>query len=184
MTPAKARNDLPPGIVIRRSLRKDEGPALAELLDVAFPSTFEGRTFYKQQPHLRLLAFEQERLIGHVGLDLRAITIGGQVYEIVGIIDLCVARGMRRKAIGSHLLGAAEGLGTGRSFSVLFADDHRIYQANGYDRIRPAVTRWLAIDNLRSHSVIERDLSGLLMAKSLGFRPWPHGKIDLLGHLF
>ena len=171
-------------MTIRPARRQDDGPILAELLDKAFPSVFKGRTFYKQQPHRRLLAFEEERLVGHVGLDLRVITIGGALYEIVGLIDLCVVTDMRRKAVGSALINASEDVGIGHDFAVLFADDRRIYEANGYKRITPALTRWLAIDELQSHSVIERDLSGCFIAKPLGSRRWPGGKIDLLGHLF
>jgi GNAT superfamily N-acetyltransferase len=175
---------LPPGITIRPALRDDDGPELANLLDDAFPDTFVGRTFYKQKPHHRLLAFEQNRLIGHVGIDLRAITIAGDIYEIIGLIDLCVSSDARAKSIGSALIRAAEAFGAACDFSILFADDHRIYLANGYQRIEPAHTRWFAIDELRSHSVIERDLGDCFMAKSLNARPWPRGNIDLLGYLF
>ena len=175
---------LPPDIAIRVACRQDIGSALVNLLDDSFPETFNGRTFYKQQPHHRLLAFEQDRLIGHAGLDFRVITVAGKLYEIVGIIDLCVAADRRGLGIGTALIRASEAFDVGRDFSLLFADDHRVYEANGYRRIVPAHTRWFAIDELRSHSVIERDLSDCFMAKSLGTVPWPSGDIDLLGHLF
>ena len=174
----------PSGITLRTASREDDGPALAALLDDAFPEVFEGRTFYKQQPHSRVLAFEGERLIGQVGLDLRAVTIDGGLYEIAGIVDLCVAPAMRGRAVGSALLAAAEDVGAGRDFALLCADDQRLYRAHGYSAVTPAPTRWFAIDGLRSHSVIERDLGDCLMAKPLGPRAWPGGPIDLLGTLF
>ncbi|WP_172299989.1 GNAT family N-acetyltransferase [Pseudoruegeria sp. HB172150] len=179
-----SNTQLPQGITIRLACRRDIGPALVKLLDDCFSATFDGRTFYKQQPHHRLLAFENDRLVGHVGLDFRVITVGGTLYEIVGIIDLCVAADRRGLKIGTALVRASETFDVGRDFSLLFADDHRVYEANGYQRIVPAHTRWLAIDELRSHSVIERDLHDCFMAKSLGTTPWPRGEIDLLGYLF
>ena len=158
MRTKKVPNGLPAGVVIRPSRRRDEGLPLIELLDDAFPEIFEGRTFYKQQPHHRLLAFAHERLVGHIGIDLRAITIGDKVHEILGISDLCVLPEMRGQSVGSALIDAAERVGVGRDFAILFADDHRIYETNGCHLIEPALTRWLAIDDLRSHSVIKRDL--------------------------
>lgn len=172
------------GITIRSASRQDEGPNLVALLDVSFPDTFDGRTFYKQQPHHRILAFKQERLIGHVGLDLRVVTVAGRMYETVGIIDLCVAEDRRGQGIGTALIQAAEDFDAARDFVILFADNHSIYSANGYTRIIPAHTRWFAIDGLQSHSVMERDLSDCFMAKPLTSTSWPNGKIDLLGYLF
>lgn len=177
-------SQLPFGITIRPSKFSKEGTELAALLEAAFPDTFEGRHFYKQRPHSRLLAFDEDILVGQVGLELRAITIGGQHFEILGIIDLCVLPERRSKGIASALLNAAEELAGDRDFSILFADDPELYSKHGYEHISPAVTRWFAIENLRSHSVIERDMSGVLMAKPLGTGRWPRGDIDLLGYLF
>jgi len=64
------------------------------------------------------------------------------------------------------------------------ADDRRLYEQTGYSLLPRANTTFLAIDELRSHSVIERDLSEIFMVKCLSDKQWPEGKIDLLGYLF
>lgn len=174
----------PLAVTIRVAGSQDEDSALVSLLDRCFPGTFDGRTFLKQQPHLRLLAFAHGELLGHVGLDFRVVIIDKRPFEIIGMIDLCVAPRSRGRKVGSALLRAAEKYSEGRDFAVLMADDPRLYLASGYSRIDPAWTRWLAIENLETHSVVYRNLSSCFMAKPLGAKDWPSGQIDLLGYLF
>jgi GNAT superfamily N-acetyltransferase len=153
-------------------------------LDTAFPDCFNGRTFFKQKPHQRLLAFEGERLVGHVGLDFRVINVGGSILDIMGIIDLCVAKDWQHNHIGSELMTRAEQLATGCDFVILYTEEHAFYEKLAFTAKSPAPTRWLAIDELKSHSVIERDLSDCFMVKKLRQKRWPEGEIDLLGYLF
>lgn len=175
---------VPDGITLRTARREDDRSALVDLLEQAFPGMFYGRTFFKQQPHGRLLAFSGQKLVGHVGYDLRMITVGGTPFEIIGIIDLCVASDRRRTGIGSALMRAVLKSGEGRDFAVLCTEDPGFYRPLGFTRVSPAPSRWFAIENLQSHSVVERDLSDYLMVRPLGERPWPPGKIDFLGYLF
>ena len=46
------------------------------------------------------------------------------------------------------------------------------------------MVKWLAIDELASHSIQHRDFSGTFMVKDLYDDPFPQGEIDLLGYLF
>ena len=69
-------------------------------------------------------------------------------------------------------------------FILAMADDHRIYEKMGFETLKAAKTTWFAIDNVKSRSIIERDFSHTLLIKSLREKPWPDGKIDVLGHLF
>lgn len=175
----------PSQFTIRHATYKDENTELAQLLDQAFPDVFEGRCFFKQRPHQRLLAFENDRLVGQIGIDLRAITVGGTLLNTIGFIDLCVTPQSQGQKLGSALLQAAEQLTDGQDFAILFTDDASdFYKYHGYSGVTPALTRWFAIDELRSHSVIERDLSDCLMVKPLRNQNWPKGRIDLLGYLF
>ena len=158
--------------------------ALRELLDGCFPGWFEGRTFYKQEPHKRVLAFSGSRLVGQVGLDFRVINVAGQIVKIVGVIDVCVAEPFRNNGIGRKLLFQAEAVSGGRDFALLMADCQALYVRCGYKALSNAPTRWLAIEDLQSHSVIERDLGDCFMYKPLQGAAWPGGAIDLLGYLF
>lgn len=158
--------------------------ALADLLDASFPNTFNGRCYFKQEPHKRIVAYNSDRLIAQVGLDRRVINIADHHIKIVGIIDLCVAEEYRQRGIGKALLQSVEDCSDDREFAVLMADNKTIYTESGYISLKPALTKWLAIDDLRTHSVMERDLSDCFMYKPLFDGSWPDGKIDLLGYLF
>lgn len=157
---------------------------LSDLLDQSFPDTFEGRCFFKQEPHCRIVAHTEGSVIGQVGIDRRVVNVAGKIVKIIGVIDLCVAAEYRGNGIGTALLREIEDHSTGREFIILMADNHSIYEKSGYFRLQPALARWLAIEELNSHSIIERDLSDCFMYKPLSSADWPAGKIDLLGYLF
>ncbi len=159
---------------------------IISLLDKCFPNTFEGRSYYKQVPHTRLLLWRRDALIGHVGLDHRVIRVGNSVVRVVGIIDLCIDPEDQHQRRGSELLQHAERLaGLGQSnYTILFADRDEIYLRNGYISVDPAMITWLAIDELASHSMQRRDFSGTFMIKEITKNPFPNGDIDLLGYLF
>ncbi len=67
---------------------------------------------------------------------------------------------------------------------VAMADRHNLYVEKGYRNLTHAKCRWLAIEDVRSIAVIERDLAYCFMYKNLKNEPWPDGDIDLLGYLF
>ena len=71
-----------------------------------------------------------------------------------------------------------------KSFALAMADDQRLYEQTGYSLLPRSNTAFLAIDELKSHSVIERDLSEIFMVKCLSDKQCPEGKFDLLGYLF
>ena len=158
--------------------------AIATLLDACFDGVHGGRTWFKQIPHERLLAWSGNDLMGHVGMECRVVRVGEAVVPILGIVDLCVAPAARRQGIGAALLQGAEERARGQSFALAMADDPRLCQRAGYSLLHATNVTFLAIDELRCHSVIRRDLSGIFMVKQLAFDAWPDGPIDLLGHLF
>ena len=158
--------------------------AIAGLLDACFGGAHEGRTFFKQVPHQRVLAWSSSGLVGHVGMEFRAVRVGEATVPVLGIVDLCVAPAARRQGIGVALLHEAEKRAGGQSFALAMADDPRLYRRAGYSLIRAEDVTFLAIDELRCHGVVRRDLSEVFMVKRLAGDAWPDGPIDLLGHLF
>jgi len=159
--------------------------ALGPLLDEAFPGLFNGRTYVKQQPHFRIIMDDAGSVVGHVALDYRVIRIGAEIVRICFVIDLCVQKDRRGQGIGSNLLAEAElqARQAEVDFMVLMADLHAFYGHRGFHRIQGVSTKWLAIENCASHSLIEEDLSDQLMAKPLTKRGWPEASIDMLGYL-
>ena len=158
--------------------------AIAGLLDECFDGVHGGRTFFKQVPHQRLLAWSEGGLVGHVGMDFRAVRVGEATVPVLGIVDLCVALTARRKGVGAALLQGVEERAECQSFALAMADDSRLYCRAGHSLIHAADVPFLAIDELRRHGVIRRDLSEFFMVKRLGGDVWPDGPIDLLGDLF
>lgn len=69
--------------------RQDE-LSLAGMLVECFGAIYEARIFYKQEPHVRVMAYAKDDLVGHAGLDYRTIRVGSILLSIVGVIDLCV----------------------------------------------------------------------------------------------
>lgn len=130
-------------------------------------------------------SFQKSMLkLSDLGLEYRVIRISDQLIPIVGIVDLCVTLEHRGDGVAKALLKHAQARSQGQMFILAMADDHRIYEKMGFETLKAAKTTWFAIDNVKSHSIIERDLSDILLIKPLREKPWPDGKIDLLGHLF
>lgn len=159
---------------------------IADLRKACFPELVERRSYFKQLPHFRYLAFSGDRLVGHLGVDFRVVSIGGLAAKILGGIDLCVAEKHRGGGIGSMLLEKLTSLGAekGVDFILVFADDHRLYERNGFFLVQADVA-WLRIDEHRNYGVASEKIEGELMVKQLGEREWPSGApLDLLGYLF
>lgn len=168
------------------SITSEVSSQLQDLLEECFPGWLEGRTYYKQLPHFRLMAMDAERVVGQVGVDGRIINVGGEVLSIFGVIELAVRSSCRGRGIGTMLLSEVERIArsANRDFLVVMADRHDIYLKEGYRRILPARTRLLAIENRQSVDVVENDLSNCFMVKPLTDKPWPKGTIDMLGYVF
>ena len=158
--------------------------AITDLLGSCFDGVHGGRTWFKQFPHERLLAWSGSDLMGHVGMEFRVVRVGEAIVSVLGIVDLCGAPFARRHGIGTASLQGAEERARGQSFALAMADDERLYQRSGYSLLNAPNVTFLAIDELRCHGVIRRDLSEIFMVKALTCDAWPDGPTDLLGHLF
>lgn len=156
-----------------------------QLLQQSFPDYPLERSYYKQLPQFRYLVWLGESLIAHVGIEHRVITNGNVPVRIFGLIDLCVDPQYRSQGIATTLLQQIEKLGKASSidFLVLFADNHRLYTTNGYQRVGN-VCRWLMIDEHQILGIAERSLADCMMVKQIAERIWRDGIVDLLGYLF
>ncbi|MDH6221984.1 GNAT family N-acetyltransferase [Streptomyces pseudovenezuelae] len=157
--------------------------AIQELLSACFPQ-YPSRTYYKQLPHLRHLAWEDGILAAQVGIDHRMIKNGDTALRIFGIIDLCVAASARSRGIASRLLAEVEAAArtSGVDAILLFADDPRIYLANGYEKVANCA-KWLMINDHETLGIAEKPIAEM-MVKMLSGDSWDEGSVDLLGYLF
>lgn len=144
----------------------------------------EDRSFYKQLPCFRFLAWDADTLIGHLAAEFRIIRVGQTSLPIFGVADLCVTATRRKERIATQMLTQLEALAppAGVEFILLTGSEPDVYQGMGFQRIERSC-RWLFINNLSSLGVIRRSVSNI-MIKPLGDRSWPEGEIDFLGHIF
>ena len=159
---------------------------LTELLQHAFPSIYPNRRYFKQLPHFRLIAYEDERIIGQVGLDFRAMNMNGESIHVLGIIDLCVREEVRGRGVGRALMEKVIALGETYpiDFLLLFADRPDLYEHIGFHTVSNTCT-WLQIndENQTIRGIGEASFEEL-MIRQVGDKRWSDGTLDLLGYLY
>lgn len=158
---------------------------ITALRNACFPKGTHRRSYFKQLPHLRLLAFEGELLVGHMGVDHRMMNFDGEPLRVFGAIDVCVEETYRGRGIGSDLISRLEEEARKSSADLLWliADDHRVYHKAGF-QLLDAECEWLAIDEHRNFGILKGSLRGELMIKPLREGLDPKGPVDLLGYLY
>jgi GNAT superfamily N-acetyltransferase len=158
---------------------------VGDLLQSAFPGYPQDRPYFKVRPHFRYLAWDGDTLAGHMGVDHRVIRVGDEPLAIFGVIDLCVAPRYQHRSLATQMLRLLEDLArdTQRDAIVLFADDHRLYTANEYQRIETPCT-WMMIDDHRTLGITTQSLGAIMMVKPITRPRWPGGAVDMLGYLF
>ncbi len=159
--------------------------SIQNLRNSSFPEDQCPRSYGKQFPHFRILAFAEERLVGHLGVDHRAMRFGDQVYSIFGVVDLCVAGDKQGCGIGGTLLSKLEEFAKngGIDAIVLLAKRTELYLKNGF-RVIDAECSWLGLDEHKNLGVLKENISGEIMMKLIRIKEWPAGPIDFLGYMF
>ena len=166
-------------------LNNEEKNQLQNLLKKSFPDFFENRIYNKQLPHFRFLGIMNEELVAQIGIDYRVIKVGDEIFDVFGIIDLCVKEENRGQGLAEKLLNEVHSLAKSNDvdFVVLFADDHRVYNKIGF-QLKENSCKWLGIDEHTSLSIIEEKLDSCLMIKSVSGKEWKNGELDMLGYLY
>ncbi|PRX78765.1 acetyltransferase (GNAT) family protein [Bacillus sp. V-88] len=143
------------------------------------------RIYFKQKPHLRFLAYKEDRLVGQIACDYRVMNLNGKPVNVLSLIDVCVSSKMRSKGIGSHLLKKTDEFCHDRDidYIVLFADDPDLYERNGFQRVQNQC-KWLKINDKNQTTYgIEHEVINELMVKAVGEKGWEEGELDLMGYL-
>lgn len=156
-----------------------------QLLQQAFIGYPPNKSYYNQAPTFRLLAYEGEQLIGHLGASYRNITLNRQLLPVLGISDLCVDVRFQSQKIASRLLGQLELFAkkTAVEFLVLIAEQHDIYLDNGFKLVNNR-GKWLIIKQEMSLGIAHKKLNNCLMIKSIKGKKWETGTVDFLGTMF
>ncbi len=158
---------------------------ITELRNACFPDHSAPRSYAKQLPHSRYLAFDGNKLIAYTGIDFRVIRLGNFPVTTLGIIDLCVSSEYRSRGIASKMLEDLSVIATESvaDFMILFADDSRLYERNGFER-KQNTCSWLKIDEHKNHGIGSENLADCLMVKAVASISWSNDDVDLLGYLF
>ena len=92
-------------------IRESDRAKIHALLSECFSDYPKGRTYYKQLPTFRLLAWEGDDLVGHLAVEHRMMNNAGNLIRVFGIVDLCVAKDFQHQKIGTQLLDQLEKTG-------------------------------------------------------------------------
>jgi N-acetylglutamate synthase-like GNAT family acetyltransferase len=158
---------------------------LTTLKNRCVPEHQKDRSYFKQLPHFRLICFADNKIIGQMGVDHRVIRVADEVFQIFGLIDLCVAEEQRRECIASSMLEKIFNLGRNKGIDFLFllAADSSFYEKHDF-RVIDDLCSWLRIHEHRNFGVAVERLEGEIMIRKIGEKVWPNGPIDLLGYMF
>ena len=172
------------------AVHEEQSEEIARLLSVCFPDhkdDYRGRDYFKQLPHHRLLAFNDNELIGHLGIDFRVMNLNGNPVRVFGALDLCVSPEHRRTGIATGLLQRFEDIARDScrvDFLFLVSNDPGFYERRGYKKTILRAT-WLKIDQHSNFGVATEDISDAsFMQKSVSNAEWTDGKLDLLGYMY
>lgn len=159
---------------------------ITKLRNLCFPENKKDRSYYKQLPHFRYLVYDDEQLIGQMGVDHRVISVGDSIFKIFGVIDLCIMPKYRRQGIATQLLNLLTNLAAKKSidFLLLVANDPRLYSKNGFVYISNYCS-FLRIHEHKNYGVALEKIENDFMIKQIGAKNWQQdGLMDLLGYRF
>jgi N-acetylglutamate synthase-like GNAT family acetyltransferase len=162
---------------------------VAELLKICFPEEdFNGRIYFKQLPHYRLLLKDKTKIIGQLGLDYRMMTLNQQPISVLGIIDLAILPTYQGQGLGTKLLKELDSIVKKHSenidFLFLVADKHHFYENCGFKLIKQHV-KWLTIEEHINYGLQEKEFDNCLMIKQIGQKKWiENGELDMFGYWY
>ncbi len=171
--------------IAEHQISSDLHDQITSLRNACFPDGQLSRSYFKQLPHFRILAFDGDLLVGHVGVDHRMMNFGGNPSRVFGAIDVCVNAQHRGRGIAGKLISRleAEAVASEADLLALIADDHRVYLRSGFQPL-DAECEWMAIDEHRNHGILKESLAGELMVKPLKEGLQLQGPVDWLGYLY
>ena len=157
---------------------------ISALLNRAFASDYGDRSYYKQRPHLRLVARHDGRIVGHLCLVMRDIRLGEALCPIIGVGDVATDPDFRGAGTASRLLDRAIDLARASParFMVLFGD-RPLYAGHGFVKAGNRLT-YPMLDEVRTHGVITLVDPGLMVLPLRESRWDFAAPVDLVGHIF
>lgn len=173
-------------IIDEQELAPDLEAAIRQTLVTCFPKDAEffsrSRAWHGSSPAFSALVAEDERVIAHLGVVQRRITVGGSPVEVAGIQNACVLDEHRGQGFCRETLAAAttEARSRGVDFGLLFcvAELVPVYERCGWKQLldQPVVR----IDSDGVEKPLEE--GNLPMWLPLGADDFPRGTVHLGGN--
>ena len=154
------------------------------LITRCFGDDFDTRSYHLQRPHLRLIYRQNGHIIGHIALILRAVRLGAQMTDTVGLAEVSTHPDHRGQGIASHLLQAAiaQARASQAAYLILFGTAP-LYAGHGLTRQTNILTYVTMTNNQTTAIAIEP--AETLMTLPLRDQIWPaSAPLDMLGPLF
>lgn len=165
----------------------EQHQAIEQLRNSAFADFQVARSYYKQLPHMRVLSYssnesQDNELYGYMGLDYRVIKVAGEVFKVLGVIDLCVAN--QGQGLGTQMMTELAEYAQNKDvdFIILMSDLDAFYSKLGYQRVA-SMQSWLRIHEHTNLGVAVEHIDELYV-KPVGNKTWPAGHMDWLGYMF
>jgi len=158
---------------------------LRELLSGCFPQPqnafFRERRFATEMPRRRyLLRGEAGRLLGHVAVHDKVLSVGALELRVGGIAEVCVHASQRGQGHAKQLLDQAHQSlqEQGVPYALLFGEA-LLYTSSGYLPLTAPIRRFDPLTQTYETAVMR-----VALYKPLAGQPWPEGPIDLRGPMF
>ncbi|HLQ17860.1 MAG TPA: GNAT family N-acetyltransferase [Tabrizicola sp.] len=172
-------------IIPEHLLTNADEAQIAQLLARCFTTDFGGRSFFQTRHTWRHVLRQDDRIVAHLAVQLRAVRLGDGLVTIAGIADVATDPDHRGKGHAATLLQSA--LATARrspASHVLLFGTAQLYPAAGFQPIRNPLT-YIDLTNARTSALYRDKPEDHLQVLDLSTTPWDGTKpLDLLGGLF
>jgi predicted N-acetyltransferase YhbS len=156
---------------------------IAALLRACFPTDYGGRSFFMQRPHMRLV-WREDQILSHVALFYRAVRLGDDLIDVMGLGDVATAPQARGRGLATALLSDAIDIAraSGAHYMMLFGA-RGLYERAGF---LPAANPYTQVGMTGARTgVVTRAHSPFFRVLPLGQAAWPAtAEVDFMGPLF
>ncbi|MFD0917414.1 GNAT family N-acetyltransferase [Pseudahrensia aquimaris] len=165
-------------------LTADQDKAIADLIGRIFNADMGGRSFAQNRHHRRYIIALEGVLVAHLAICFRAIRLGDDLVDAIGIAEVVVDKPFRRQGMARALLEAAiaDGVHSLSEFALLFGTE-RLYRNAGFENAGNPIK----LTNMLGAATGETTIgpNSAFMVKPLGSRGWDHSaEVDLMGFSF
>lgn len=159
---------------------------IATLLARAFDTIdFDGRSYFQNRHHLRLITRKDDQIIGHMALSLRAIRMGDTLLQALGLAEVATDPDHRGQGIATALMTKAiEVACSGQADVFILFGDQPLYAAVGFQP-KPNRTLTVSMHDVRTGPQENRTDDKLMIMPLRDDLRWDDtALIDLVGFAF